>query len=248
MARDFIGNSVSVGTGIKVFFYIDPQYLNGTTTGMAFEVGIMNDIMFETNRDVAPQFISGDRNAISYCSGKRLTSGKISFSVIERDFIDFFVNEFLKGDAVKDLLTNADFNTNRFGVETDVNKPSSFLNLNSEIKYLDQLPPVDIVLVGSAEIVNSMSNVNSFSLANDPANYGNNSTSEVREIFKIGDNFRMDATLFMKLENVKFLNDSFGISAGSALKDQVLDFIVCGQRHPWKEAEYSKVIDVRTGG
>ena len=47
----------------------------------------------------------------------------------------------------------------------------------------------------------------------------------------------MNAFFKMELENVRFLNDSFGISAGSALGDQVLDFIVCGKKKPWEEVK-----------
>lgn len=219
MARNFLGNSISVGNGIKAYFYIKPEYLNASTAnstlqnGLAFEVGIINDLMCETNRDVAPQFISGNKNAVSYSSGKRLTSGKISFSILDRDFIDYFINDFLKQDKLKGIIKDTAFDTNRFGTET--NGASTFV-VEKDIEYLDQMPPVDIILIGSAEVINSMA-----------------SNTSDREIFQIGDNFSFDAYFTMKLENVRFLNDGFGITAASPLKDQVLDFIVCGKRIPW---------------
>lgn len=244
--RIFLGNSVSVGTGIKVYFFMKKDYLyantlpvknnlNGTaidnlssTTnpGLAIEVGIVNDIMFETSRDVAPQFISGNKNAVSYSSGKRLTSGKISFSIFNRDFIDFFINDYLKNRDLKNLVKDSIFDTNRFGTETDIS--DSYIQ-EASIEYLDQLPPVDIVLVGSGDSVSSM-----FSSISDKS--GSNSTT-AGSLFQIDENFKLDAIFSMRLNNVKFLNDSFGITAGSPLSDQVLDFIVCGSKEPWKEVE-----------
>ena len=141
MSRDFIGNSVSVGTGIKAYFRINGTYLKDGKTAV-FEVGLLNDLIVETNRDVAPQFVAGNRSAISYCSGKRLTSGKVSFAVFEKDFIGYFI------DAYKDKInTFSDFNSNQFGFEytdDESKKESSFL-IPSDVNYLDQLPPVIIV-------------------------------------------------------------------------------------------------------
>ena len=212
MSRDFIGNSVSVGTGIKAYFRINGTYLKDGKTSV-FEVGLLNDLIVETNRDVAPQFVAGNRSAISYCSGKRLTSGKVSFAVFEKDFIGYFI------DAYKDKInTFSDFNSNQFGFEytdDESKKESSFL-IPSDVNYLDQLPPVDIIMVGRGDKINS--------LAVD----GN-------DVFKISADFKINAFFKMELKNVRFLNDSFGISAGSSWGDQVLDFIVCGEKLPWRE-------------
>ena len=231
-SRDFIGNSVSVGTGIKAYFRIKSDYLqvvSGSGGSLAsapassasvFEVGLLNDIMVETNRDVAPQFVAGSRSAISYCSGKRLTSGKVSFAVFEKDFISYFVSTYVsKGSGTK-IKTFDDFNSNQFGYEYDsaASKVDENFLTPSDVKYLDQLPPVDIILVGRGDLINSL------------ALSGN-------DVFQIGDNFKMNAFFKMELENVRFLNDSFGISAGSALGDQVLDFIVCGKKKPWEEVK-----------
>ena len=217
MSRDFIGNSVSVGTGIKAYFRINGTYLKDGKTSV-FEVGLLNDLIVETNRDVAPQFVAGNRSAISYCSGKRLTSGKVSFAVFEKDFIGYFVSTYVsKVDGTK-IKTFDDFNSNQFGYEYDASQSKDKKNflIPSDVKYLDQLPPVDIILVGRGDLINSL------------ALSGN-------DVFQIGSNFKMNAFFKMELENVRFLNDSFGISAGSVLIDQVLDFIVCGKKTPWKE-------------
>ena len=62
-------------------------------------------------------------------------------------------------------------------------------------------------------------------------------TTVDRELFQIGDNFQFDAIYKLTLEGVKFQNDNFGISAGEAISDQVLDFIVCGAKIPWTLVE-----------
>ena len=215
MSRDFIGNSVSVGTGIKAYFRINGTYLKDGKTSV-FEAGLLNDLMVETNRDVAPQFVAGNRSAISYCSGKRLTSGKASFAVFEKDFIGYLIETY-RGK----IKTLSDFNSNQFGFEYNSEESKKEENFLTEleakdIKYLDQLPPVDIIIVGRGDKINS--------LAVD----GN-------DVFKISADFKMNAFFKMELKNVRFLNDSFGISAGSVLLDQVLDFIVCGEKLPWRE-------------
>lgn len=229
MSRDFIGNSVSVGTGIKVYFRIKSEYLYDTkkkansTVDSVFEVGLLNDIIVETNRDVAPQFVAGSRSAISYCSGKRLTSGKVSFAVFEKDFISYFVKTYTLSSNRFNLKNLSEFNSNQFGTDydsTEIKKTENFLK-DADIKYLDQLPPVDIIVVGRGDLIDSMKK-----------------SSDVKnEIFAINDGFKMNAFFKMELKNVRFLNDSFGISAGSALGDQVLDFIVCGEKLPWKEVK-----------
>ena len=71
MSRDFIGNSVSVGTGIKAYFRINGTYLKDGKTAV-FEVGLLNDLIVETNRDVAPQFVAGNRSAPSIVTGKQI--------------------------------------------------------------------------------------------------------------------------------------------------------------------------------
>lgn len=238
--RDFIGNSVSVGTGIKVYFFIKGEYIDTTDTtlkdtGVALEVGIVNDIYFQTNRDVSPQYIAGNRNAISFVSGKRLTTGKISFAVIDRDFIDHFVNDLLQKDELKNLTDTNVFNTNRFGEITDVSDSTNFIN-SKTIEYLDQLPPVDIVLLGSGDLINSMAQVSNFTTSGLSSGTDTITTVD-REIFQIGDNFQFDAIYKLTLEGVKFQNDNFGISAGEAISDQVLDFIVCGAKIPWTLVE-----------
>lgn len=227
--RDYIGNIVSVGNGIKCFMVIKGHYLNTDDStlkqnGVAIELGIVNDISFNSQRDVAPNYLPGSRNPLSFTKGKRLTSGKISLSVTGRDFIDYFVNELMEHDLVKDKIKSGklfDLNVNKFGV---VSKPVPSEELapvqfrDKKVTYLDQLPPVDLVFIARADEIKSMA------FDDDSDN----------EILQVTDEFILNAYYKMKLKEVKFLNDNFGISAGSPMADQVLDFIVAGGKENWE--------------
>lgn len=227
--RDYIGNVISVGNGIKVFMLIKGQYLNTDdvqlkTTGVAIELGIVNDISMNTNRDIAPNYLPGNRNPLSFGAGKRLTSGRISLSVIGRDFIDFFVNELVEDPILQGKLKKGklfDLDTNKFGVLTEAVEEDDLAPVqfkDKKVKYLDQLPPVDLIFIGRGD------NLDTMALEED---------SE-EKIFQVTEDFILNAYYKMTLREVKFLNDNFGFSAGAPVQDQVLDFIVTGGKHNWQ--------------
>lgn len=226
--RDYIGNIVSIGNGIKVFMLIKGHFLNTDdeqlkASGVAIELGIVNDISMNTNRDIAPNYLPGNRNPLSFGCGKRLTSGRISLSVIGRDFIDFVVNELVNDPILAGKLKKGklfDLDTNKFGiltesVEEDELAPVQFVD--KKVQYLDQLPPVDLIFIGRGD------NLDSLAKDEDSAD----------RIFQVTEDFILNAYYKMVLREVKFLNDNFGFSAGAPVQDQVLDFIVSGGKQDW---------------
>lgn len=226
--RDYIGNIVSIGNGVKCFMVIKGMYLNTDDktlkqNGVAIELGIVNDINYNSQRDVAPNYLPGSRDALSFTKGKRLTSGKISLSVTGRDFIDFFVNELLEDPLVKGKLKAGklfDLDLNKIGSvskPTNIDETAPVQFKDKKINYLDQLPPVDLVLIARGDVIKTLD-------FEDSAD---------ENILQVGDDFILNAYFKMKLKDVKFLNDNFGISAGSPMQDQILDFIVAGGKETW---------------
>jgi hypothetical protein len=227
---DFIGNNVSVGNGIKIFFKFRGEDLNTNDvvlkeTGVAIEVGIINDVSFSVNRDISPNFLPGDRNAKGFNSGKRLVTGRISFSVMGRDFMDYIINVLLKDPLVANKLNPGklfEVNGANFGSRTEPvpegEVPTLYMK-DKKLQYLDQLPLVDIIIVGKGDRINSLSG----------------GTEADRTIFNVDKNFKMGAYYQMVLNRVQFLNDNFGFSAGAPVQDQVLDFVVVGSKESWKE-------------
>lgn len=228
MSRAIKGNSLSVGNGISCFMRINKEYISTDekvpaeyrNNGITIDLGTLSDVMYKTERDISPSYVSGNRNPIDFNKGKRLTTGRLVFSVFDQDTLQFVMKEISTGTNTTDKGLAAYLEKGSF---FSIGKTSADLagngttddnaqTVEGEIKYLDQLPPVDIIITGMADDVKKLT----IDGETAPKMYRN-------------------CQYKLELNGVKLLNDNFAVVAGQALQDQVINIMIVGGIKPWQK-------------
>lgn len=233
MARNIKGNSLSIGNGISCFLQIPAEYIDQTanipdevkTNGIMIDVGTVSDVMYSVQRDASPNYIAGNRNAVGINKGKRLASGRMIFSTFDQDSLYYILNEVVvkygekdESNGIKSMLEKGTYfiynlSNDKKTIEVGAGDTATADQTSEVINFLDELPPVNIIFTGIADDVARV-------FAKDKENERK---------------FRRNVKYKMELKGVKFLNDSFGISAGAPLADQVVDIMILGGIDPWSE-------------
>lgn len=230
MAREVKGNALSVGNGITCFMRISKDYIDQTIenkdikdNGITIDMGTVSDVMYSTQRDITPNYVAGNRNPIGANKGKRFSSGRIVFGTFDQDTLNFIINSVVvkygqnetSNNGILNYLQKGSYFVNEIQEKTMnvTTSNSSAANINNEtpITFLDELPPVDLIFTGVADSIAKI-----FETGNQPTG-------------------KRNVKYKMELKGIKFLNDSFGISAGSPLSDQVVDIMILGGVKQWVE-------------
>ena len=238
MARILKGMPLSVGAGLKAFAKIKKEYLSDEVSELlksdtevkneyaVIELGVLSDIAYKTNREITANYLPGSRNPVGFNTGKRITIGQILFKTFDRDAISYITNnlKFIGKDDKGDRTVSGESPTFNYGANSFVNKAlyeqEALIAEKAELKtehlcYMDELPIMDIHIVGIADSVQSLT------LDNDTTT----------------DKFKKNQTYQLILHGVKFRSDNFGISAGAPLADQQFDVYIVKGVTPWKECE-----------
>lgn len=230
MSRELKGNALSIGNGITCFMRISPDYINQSITnddikknGITIDMGTISDVMYSTQRDITPNYVAGNRNPVGANKGKRFSSGRIVFGTFDQDTLNFIINSVVvkydtdssSSDGIINYLQKGSYFVNQIEDKTMLTtaSESNAANLDNSqaITFLDELPPVDLIFTGVAD--------------------------SIAKIFKTGEapTGKRNVKYKMELKGIKFLNDSFGISAGAPLSDQVVDIMILGGIKQWVE-------------
>lgn len=233
MAKNIKGNSLSIGNGISCFIQISPEHINKEadipdeikTNGIMIDIGTISNVLYSVQRDVSPNYIAGNRNAVGINKGKRLSTGRIIFSTFDQDSLYYILNEVVtkygtsqSTGGIKSMLEKGTYfqynlSTDKKSIDVGTGTTATADQDAQEIRFLDELPPVNIIFTG---------------IADDVARVFAKDYEDKRK-------FRRNVRYKMELNGVKFLGDSFGIAAGSPLSDQVVDIMILGNIKPWAE-------------
>lgn len=206
---DRIAKALSPGNGMAAYLQIhksnlvNADGLDGDFLNIKFAE--LSDVAYETNRKVSAFWNNGDRNAKGINKGVRLSSGKIMVQVIEEDFISKITKEIkTSSSGTKNKIKNAySFNGER-PIKTQVSSEKG----ESAIKYADQLPLCDLIIVAKGDYVK-------------PDGTGNTQ-------------FSPNEVVQLKLKGVKMMNDIFSIAVGSAIQNKVIDILILKGVEDWK--------------
>ena len=216
-----LGKVLCKGSGLKVFLELPLTKTdsNGVkkTKLFRYEIGNLQQIIAETNRQSEWTRVAGRKNPVSSSSGLRSTYGTVVFSQIDQGMIYSLFKDVRKYSTSTKRFTQADLEG--FGLEDYtileedqalLNGPTELLTTDLyEMDYLDlqDLPPVNILVYGVADNIT------------DSGIYDPNKT------------------YVFKCNNVSFLSETFGISAGSPLHDVATKVLILGSIEPWTEVK-----------
>lgn len=217
------GNVICKGTGLKVYFQLPlSKVVNGVREHKTFtyEVGTVQQILTETNRQSSWSYVAGRKNPVNVNRGLRSTYGTITFTQLDAGMINALLKDVKKWNAQKTGLVDAQKDLDNFSFdnfsfkEQDaplVGGAENELNFNiysDEPIMLDELPPVDIIVIGNGDDI-------------DPS---------------IG-KFKINRRYEFKCLKTTFLSETFGISAGAPLHNIATKCLFLGGIESWHEVE-----------
>lgn len=225
MSSKLMGNVICKGMGLKVYFRIPlTRRVNGILESKTFtyEVGSIQQVLTEANRQVSANYIAGRKNPVGTNKGIRSTYGTITFTQLDCGFINTILKDVKKWDEEREHLEAAslegfsfeNFSFNEFNKEL-MSGPKEKMTVNvyeSDVIMLDDLPPVDIIIVGSADNIDPDSG-----------------------------KFEINKQYVFKCLKTVFLSETFGISAGGPLHNVATKCIFLGGVEPWQEMEEANV-------
>lgn len=215
------GKILCKGSGLKVYFQLTlNKRVNGKMEYKTFtyEVGTVQQILSETNRQTSWNFVAGRRNAVSVNKGLRNSYGTITFAQMDQGQIYAFLEDVRKWSANREYLepgnlqgfsfTDYTFNEQDAAL---ISGPSETQDINvyiDEVVMLDDLPPVDIIVLGAADQIDE----------------------------ELGQ-YDINKTYMFKCLKTTFLSETFGISAGAPLHNVATKVLFLGGIEPWRQVD-----------
>lgn len=221
-----IGNILCKGTGLKAYFRLPlTKMVNGVreTKVFTYEVGTLQQILAETNRQSSWNYVAGRKNPVGVNKGLRNSYGTITFTQLDAGIINALLEDVKKWNSDRSGLIDASLDGFSFENltfnETDaalLGGATEVLDINvyeEDVVLLADLPPVDVIVIGTADDI-------------DP------STGK----------YEVNKRYIFKCLKTTFLSETFGISAGAPLHDVATKCLFLGGVEPWKEMEESDAV------
>ena len=221
-----IGNILCKGTGLKAYFRLPlTKDVNGVkeTKVFTYEVGTLQQILAETNRQSSWNYVAGRKNPVGVNKGLRNSYGTITFTQLDAGIINSLLEDVKKWNSEKSGLVDASLNGFSFDNLTFNERDAALLggatealNINvyeEDVVLLADLPPLDVIVIGTADDI-------------DP------STGK----------YEVNKKYIFKCLKTSFLSETFGISAGAPLHNVATKCLFLGGVEPWKEMEESDAV------
>lgn len=115
------------------------QFVRGddTTGTITVELGTLSAISGVIKTQVKPKIVIGESEPIGISTGMRMISGNLRFEVINESFINSMKSAATNPEAFKDMKSD------------DIKK--IFTYNGKELKYADELPPMDVIITAISE-------------------------------------------------------------------------------------------------
>ena len=218
-----MGSIICKGTGLKSYFQMKlSKEVNGVTEYKTFtyEVGNIQQILTEVNRQSSWNYATGRKNPVAVNRGLRSIYGTITFGQLDAGMINALLKDVKKWNAEKTGLIDAQKDLDNFSFDIfsfkeqdapllgGAKEELDFNIYSDEPIMLDDLPPVDIIVIGNGSQI-------------DP------------EIGEFGRYKRYE----FKCLKTTFLSETFGISAGAPLHNVATKCLFLGGVEAWHEVE-----------
>ena len=217
-----VGKILCKGSGLKAYFEIKLKRKN--TEGkyeyntLRYEVGNLNAVMAASNRQVSWNYVAGNNKPVGVNKGIRSMYGTVVFTQLDQAAIVDMVSDVKIWNSSTSEFQSSDTDMNIFDEITLASDSSVFISdynesldinvYSSDVLHLDDLPPIDIVIVGNADNIDD-----------DAGTYEANKTYQYR------------------IRDAVFVSDTFGISAGSPIHDVSTKILILGGIDGWHKAE-----------
>lgn len=225
--RKPLGRVLCKGSGLKVFCEIKlsrqlPDKEKETKV-FRYNLGSLQKISAECNRQTAFNYVAGRANAAGVLKGIRNSYGEIVFEQMDANIIHRMFKDVKKFNKETERLTETTLDSFSFDdytlLETDApligsaeENPRVKLYEN-EVVMLDDLPPIDIIVIGYADQIDSVNN----------------------EVYEVGNTYEF------RLNKVTFMSETFGISPGSPLHNVATKVLILGGLKPWHKIAGQKI-------
>lgn len=216
-----LGKVLCKGSGLKAFLEIDltkGEYGNKEKKRFRYELGTLQSITAQANRQVSHNHVAGRATAAGINKGLRNVYGNIVFQQIDAGILHSIFSDIKKWNSDKTSLTQADLDGYSFEDFTIAEDDAALLGsakedmevklYKSEAYDLTDLPPLDIVVLGSADDIDQST-----------GRYEVNNTYEFRA------------------KGVTFLSETFGITAGAPLHNVATQVLILKGIQPWEKVE-----------
>jgi hypothetical protein len=217
-----LGKILCKGSGLKAYFEIKStkkddsgKIVNKT---FRYEVGSLSAVMAATNRQVSWNYVAGSKVPVGVNKGLRSMYGTVVFTQLDQGIVASLISDVRVWNAT--TATTNPANTENFGWDlwslssvenaglSSYSDDSTTTVYQSEILHLDDLPPVDIVIIGAAD-----------SIDEDLGIYKDN------QIYQY------------VIKDAVFVSDNFGISAGAPLHNVSTKILILGGVEGWSEVQ-----------
>ncbi|MGL5717045.1 MAG: hypothetical protein ACRCX2_28775 [Paraclostridium sp.] len=219
MSRDYaLGKILCKGSGLKAYLEIKlskGEYGNKEFKTFRYELGSLQSIMAQSNRQTSWNYVAGRSNPVGVNKGLRNVYGSVTFQQMDAGVLYHMFQDVKKWNAEKTGLTDSSlegFSFTDFSLaEADaplLSTAAEDLNIKlhqSELISLDDLPPVDLVVIGSADEIDPSTGI-----------------------------YEVNNTYMFRAKKVVFMSETFGMSAGAPLHNVATQVLILGGIDPWE--------------
>lgn len=216
------GRVLCKGSGLKAYLELKLNRKNASGEvewkTFRYEVGNLEKLLTESNRQTVRSYVAGRKNSVAVAKGIRSVYGTVTFSQLDGNMVSLLLKDIKQWNVEKTALEKADLNNFSFDDWNLNEKNASLVNeateelavelFEEEIIQLDDLPPVDLVIVGTADQIDSQ-----------------------RGTYETGNTYMFIA------RKVSFLSETFGISAGSPIHNVASKILILGGVEPWHKVK-----------
>lgn len=220
--EQLLGRVLCKGSGLKVFAEIKLNRKIGQeveTKTFRYNIGSLQKIISETNRATQLSYVAGRSTAAGVSKGIRSTFGEITFESMDAGMLSAMLDDVKKFNRETSKLEAASLDGFSFEDYTIADEGAALLSsaktiseinvYEKEAICLDDLPPIDIIVLGYADQIEGV----------------------------VGEKYERGNTYQFRLNAVTFLSETFGISAGAPLHNVATKVHILGGIIPWKKVK-----------
>lgn len=216
-----LGKILCKGSGLKAYLEINlskGEYGNKETKKFRYEIGTLQSITAQANRQTSHNHVAGRKNAVGINKGLRTVYGNVVFQQLDAGILYNIFSDIKAWNADKTGLTQADLDGFSFEDYTIAEDDAALLGSakesmevklfkNEPISILD-LPPVDIIVLGTADDIDPQTG-----------------------------KYEVNNTYQFKAKGITFLSETFGITAGAPLHNVATQVLILKGIEPWEKVE-----------
>ncbi|MGL6098605.1 MAG: hypothetical protein ACRC0G_03155 [Fusobacteriaceae bacterium] len=215
-----LGKVLCKGSGLKAYLEITlnkGNYGDITYKKFRYEIGALQSITSQANRQVSHNYTAGRSKPVGTNKGLRNVYGNIVFQQLDAGILHDMFLDIKKWNAEQTALEEASLEGFTFDDFTIAETEAALLgtakedlevklNRTEPVSILD-LPPVDIIVLGSADDIDPDSG-----------------------IYEVNKTYKFEAN------GVVFLSETFGLTAGAPLHNVATQVLILKGIKPWEES------------